>query len=132
MMLNFTSQPLDLHRYNISFLQFCSMMLMSHLWCVCGSEHHPSLNNWQKSLPSISTESCLCVLHTHACVFASDLSFVMQLFDTRPTAVIKSRTAIRYTFKCCHRDQISIFSHCAILSQTQTHKSSYSSHKRFI
>lgn len=120
LILNVVSQPLDLHRCNISFLQFCSMMLMSHMWCVCGPDHHPSLNNWQKSLPSVSTESCLCVLHMHACVFASDLSFVMQLFDTRPTGVIKSQTVIRYTFKCCHPDQISIFSHYSILSGTHT------------
>lgn len=41
----------------------------------------------------------------------------------RPTAVIKSQTAIRCTFKCCHPDQISIFSHyyvCVCFWNTHT------------
>lgn len=55
----------------------------------------------------LNWELPVCSAYARVC----HLLFVMQLFDTRPTAVIKSQTAIRYTFKCCRPDQISIFSH---------------------
>lgn len=113
LILNVASQPSDLHR-NISFLQFCSMMLMARLWTRTSPVTQQLAKivtfrlNWE--LPVCSAYGRLC-LHVWSVVCDA----------ARLTAVIKSQTAIRNTFKCCHPEQISIFSHyCVCVSETHT------------